>query len=166
MEMNIVDHMPSWPDISCLRDRPEFMGIVADRIWQTWWKGRGYTLEYVTGLVAESLAGKSLPFTLVAQDGAHFVGTVSAIISDMEERPLYSPWIAALWVDQDHRQQGVGAALVEKAFQAIMNFGREQAYLCAAREVVDFYRKRGWIEIEENVGPRLLTVMRRMRSSQ
>lgn len=38
-----------------LRDRPEFRGVVADRLWSAWWRDEGSTLADVEAMVGSSL---------------------------------------------------------------------------------------------------------------
>jgi hypothetical protein len=73
--------------ISDLRQRPEFLDVVADRIWRASWKAIGTPLDYITGRLNENLNAEPLPIALVAHDGAKFFGTASVIASDLEERP-------------------------------------------------------------------------------
>lgn len=147
------------PVIADLRQRPEFFDTVVDRIWRAWWKSRGSPVEYIAGHFHESLSEGPIPFTLVAHDGATFVGTASVIASDLSERPQYSPWVAAVWVDPEYRERGVGAALVDRAARASFVLGVDRTYLCASRERRDFYARRGWTQIEEDVGEHRLAVL-------
>jgi GNAT superfamily N-acetyltransferase len=150
--------------VSDLRERPEFAIVVADRIWRAWWQGKGYPLEYIEGRVAESLDGTEMPFAVVAHEDGLFLGTASVIGSDLDERPEYTPWVAAVWVDPAHRQRGVGSALVRKAAQAAFESGIDLVYLCALPEKRAFYERLGWQRLEENVGRNGLTVLTLSRS--
>src|ERR1700685_935191 len=79
--------------ISDLRQRPEFLDIVADRIWQRWWSDSGHPLEFISGrLRNENLAPDPIPFALIAHDGMNFLGTASVIVSELAERPQLTPW--------------------------------------------------------------------------
>jgi N-acetylglutamate synthase-like GNAT family acetyltransferase len=147
--------------ISDLRQQPAFFNAVVDRIWRAWWEVRGYPIEYIAERLLETMNAAPIPFALVAHAGAKFVGTVSVVVSDLLERPQYSPWVAAVWVDPEYRKHGAGAALVERAVRASFFLGIDRAYLCASRERRDFYAKRGWTRIEEDVGEGRLTVLTR-----
>lgn len=145
--------------ISDLREKPEFFDAVAQRIWQAWWREKGHPLDFIAGRLRENLNAEPIPFALVAHDGAKFLGSVSVIASDVAARPQYSPWVAALWVDEANRRQGIGAALVERAAHAIFALGIERTYLAASRERRSLYFTRGWKQIEEDVGRQLLTIL-------
>lgn len=135
-----------------LRDKPELSQTVADRIWRAWWQENGAPLSFIEELVAENLQSNGIPMTLVAHHDDAFMGTVSIIESDMEERPQYGPWIAALWVDKTHRMSGTGSALLEAAMKTAFGLGKDPLYLCATPENSAFYEKRGWMTIETGVG--------------
>ena len=145
--------------ISDLRQRPEFLDTVADRIWQAWWRQTNHPLDYISGRLArENLTADSIPCALVAHDGADFLGTSSVITADLPERPQLSPWVAAVWVEPQARRRGVGAALVNRAARDCFALGVSSAYLCARRERAGFYQGLGWIPIERDVGPHHLDV--------
>ncbi len=145
--------------ISNLKERPEFCVEIADRVWNAWWRDQGVKLEFISGLVRDNLGSTGVPFALVAHDGDHFLGTASVIESDMEERPDYTPWVAAVWVDTRARGQGIGQALVLKAAKDALSLGRERIYLCATVENSLFYERMGWRVIERDVADLNIFVM-------
>lgn len=138
--------------ISDLRAEPRFLAIVGERLWQAWWKEDGHTLEDVLTLLEDSLRSKPIPTTLVAHAGERFMGTVSLIVSDMDERVQYSPWLAALWVEAESRNEGVGAALLTAGMQKAKAESVERVYLCAVEEKSAYYGRLGWEQIETDVG--------------
>src|SRR5882757_2853224 len=150
--------------ISDLRHRPEFFDTVADRIWRAWWKADGHPLDHITGRLHENMNDTPIPLALVAHDGKTFLGTVSVIASDLEERPHLTPWVAAVWVELKARQRGVGAALVNRATQDCFALGIDRVYLCARPQRSGFYEGLGWTPIERDVGPHRLGVFIRHAS--
>jgi N-acetylglutamate synthase-like GNAT family acetyltransferase len=152
--------------ISDLRQRAEFFDTVADRIWQAWWQPNGYPLDYISARLCENMEATPIPFALVAHDGERFLGTSSVIASDLEERPQFSPWIAAVWVEQDARGHGIGAALVNRAAQDCFALGVSRAYLCARPRMTSFYEALGWTVVERKIGPHHLSVFIRDADSR
>ena len=148
--------------IAELRQFPQFFDTVADRIWQTWWKADGHALAHISARLRESCSASSIPFALVAHDGAAFLGTASVIASDLAERPQLTPWVAAVWVEESARRQGVGGALVDRATQRSFDLGFDRVYLCARQELSAFYEGLGWTLIERDIGPRHLSVFIRL----
>jgi N-acetylglutamate synthase-like GNAT family acetyltransferase len=145
--------------ISDLRQRPQFLDTLADRIWQAWWRDSGHPLSLIFGrLRDENLNTNPIPFALVAHDGEAFLGTASVIASDLAERPQWTPWIAAVWVEPEARRRGVGGALVNQATRDCFALGVGRAYLCARAELSAYYERLGWTPIERDVGPRRLSV--------
>jgi N-acetylglutamate synthase-like GNAT family acetyltransferase len=157
--------MPLGFTISDLRQRTDFCDTVADRIWQAWWQPHGHPLDHVTTRLRENLTATPIPFALVAHDGDKFLGTASVIASDLEERPLLTPWVAAVWVDEEARKRGVGAALVNRATQDCFALGVKRAYLCARPAMTGFYQGLGWTLIERDVGRHRLGVFVRDNDS-
>lgn len=144
--------MPPAFAVSDLRGCPQFFDVVADRIWQAWWKPHGHPLDLIRGRMRENMEDTPIPLALVAYDGGRFLGTASAIASDLDERPQFSPWVAAVWVEPEARQQGVASALVDHAARACFALGFRRAYLCARAEMTGFYQRLGWTLIERDVG--------------
>ena len=151
--------------ISDLREQPDFVNAVADRIWQAWWAPRGVPLSYIRGRLNENLNADAIPFALVAHNGPVFLGTSSVIPSDLEDLPEYTPWVAAVWVDPEHRDHQIGRALVARAVDDVFALGIPRAYLCAPPHRRNFYLRGGWHPIRENVGRRGVTVFMRERPS-
>ena len=137
--------------ISDLKARPEFLGDAADRVWNAWWRQDGHKLDFIKGLFEENLTAETTPVALIAHDGAEFLGTASLIDSDMEARPQYTPWVAALWVDEKQRSFGIGSALIKAAIEKAREQGFPEVYLCAEADKHDYYAARDWVLIEENI---------------
>ncbi|MBU6465046.1 MAG: GNAT family N-acetyltransferase [Bradyrhizobium sp.] len=143
--------------ISHLRERLEFFPIVADRVWDFTWKAKGVSLEQVSAGLRELIANEIFPFALVAHDGERYVGSTLGIASDLDERPEYAPWVAAVWVEPEGRGQNIGRSLVSQAAERLLQTF-QRAYLCARPARHDFYARQGWVPIEYEVGEKRLTV--------
>lgn len=137
--------------ISDLRDVEGFAPEVTDRVWNAWWRAQGVPRAHIAQLVDEAMAPAGIPFTLVAHERQTFLGTASVIESDMDARPHYAPWVAAVWVEPHARNRRVGLALVEAAAGAAFLLGVERVYLCCEPANSAFYERAGWQRIESEV---------------
>ena len=131
-------------EIVNLRAARQFIPAVADRLWHAWWQEDGEPVSAVVAALEEVVAAPAFPFTLVALRDGIFAGTVTAVATDLDERPELGPWIAALWVDPAFRHQGIAGALVERATATMFGQGHGQVYLYAVPALRDFYRRLGW----------------------
>ena len=144
--------------ISNLQLFSEFKSIVADRIWNEWWRPHGQLFQVVMDFFDELPDARGIPFGLVAHDNGKYMGNVLGVASDLDERPELSPWVGALWVEPEFRRQGVAAALVKAALDEIFAVGHELAFLCATVDKRQMYQRQGWVLIGENVGEGRLDV--------
>ena len=147
--------------ISDLREQPHFVDAVADRIWQAWWAHKGVPLSYIRSRLNDNLNTDAIPFALVAHDGPTFLGTSSVIPHDLEDLPDYTPWVAAVWVEPEHRTRQIGRSLVARAVADSFALGIPRVYLCAPPLRRNFYLRQSWQPLRENVGARGVTVFMR-----
>jgi GNAT superfamily N-acetyltransferase len=138
--------------VSDLREQPHLVETVAERVWRAWWEPEGHRLDHLADRLRDCLNDDPIPFGLVAHVEGRYIGSTLCIASDLPERPQYSPWVAAVWVDPQHRLKAVGRTLVGHAMQACFKVGFNRIYLCSSPERRDFYTRQGWVPIEENVG--------------
>ena len=155
--------MTSDVTISDLRHRPEFFDTVADRIWQAWWKRHGVPEAYIVERLRDNMQDTGLPIALVAHRGADFLGTASLLVSDLDERPHYTPWIAAVWIEPAFRSRGLGRRLVDHAVDYGFSLGIPRVYLTARPARRSYYEELGWTPIEHGVGDLQMTVFARDR---
>lgn len=144
--------------IDDLREVPEHGPTVADRLWHAWWKIDGRSLADVEAALGEVRSAQSFPFTLVATHEGQFVGTVTAIQSDIEERPDIGPCLAALWVEPEARKQGIAQRLIATVLERLSRHGFGQVYLSAKPHMSGFYLSNGWALVESDVGDERLGV--------
>jgi GNAT superfamily N-acetyltransferase len=137
--------------ISDLRNVAHFADTVASRGWHAWWQDSPVPLSEYRTWVQEAIDGKGVPTCLVVHDGETYQGSVKLIARDMDARPNYTPWIAALWVDESFRRQGNAQNLITAARKKLHSLGIEKAYLCATETNSPYYRARGFTQIETDV---------------
>ncbi|HSL11467.1 MAG TPA: GNAT family N-acetyltransferase [Actinomycetota bacterium] len=116
---------------------------------------------WLTARIREAREG-GVPCAWVALAGPTPVGSVSLIENNMETHPQLTPWLAALFVLPEHRNQGIGRALVRHCEREASTAGFATLYLFTST-ARDYYARLGWVPIlegepYENV---LVTVMKR-----
>jgi GNAT superfamily N-acetyltransferase len=137
--------------ISNLTSVPHFADTVAERGWSAWKRESGTTIaDYRAGL-DRMIGSDSIPFCLVDHVGDGYRGSCLVIENDLDQRSNLSPWIAALWVDPEHRRQGIATGLMQAARNRLHILGISKAYLCAEPNVTPYYLARGWQQIETDV---------------
>lgn len=144
--------------MSDYRDRQDFGPVIADRVWNAWWKDAGLLLSDVTDHLVEMVDDRPLPLAFVAHDDSGYLGSAFLIECDLEERQQYQPWVAAVWVEETARRRGIGRALVAEAARAAASLGYETSYICCHGELEGFYISSGWTLLERDVGPHSLSV--------
>ena len=137
--------------ISNLRHYPVFADTIADRGWHAWWTESGVPLEDYRAHLNPMLEQDGIPSALVANDEDHYIGSVLIIENDLDERPDYAPWIAALWVEPEFRRQGIAAQLIAHSREYVAKLGHDTCYLCATADKRPYYLKQGFTLVEEGV---------------
>ena len=102
------------------------------------------TEEWYLALYAESLQSQTLPIVLVACMGDEVVGTASLIADDeLPGATEPGPWLAAVFVEAEHRRIGVGKALVREMMTRACALQIERLYLYTENAVA-WYQSMGW----------------------
>ncbi|MGH6799237.1 MAG: GNAT family N-acetyltransferase [Roseiarcus sp.] len=146
--------------ISDFREHRRYGLTIADRVWNAWWRNAGHPVADVERHMIEMADDRPLPMALVAHDDHGYLGSAFLIRSDMEERPQYSPWVAAVWVEASERKRGVGRALIAEAAKTVCCLGYRAAHMCCRPELERFYSGIGWTIIEEAAGAKRLSVLK------
>ena len=145
--------------ISDYRDCQSHGPIIAERVWTAWWQDSGLHVGDVAEHLKDMTNPHALPTGFVAHDGDVYVGSAFLIHCDLEERPQYLPWVAALWVEEDRRGAGVARALMQAATKRAAELGHHTTYLCCEQNLETYYINCGWTVLERNVGKHDLTVL-------
>jgi N-acetylglutamate synthase-like GNAT family acetyltransferase len=134
--------------ISFLADYPQHLPTVASWVFDEWGRSRqGVTIEKVEARFRNHLQRNSLPLTLLALQDGNPLGTASLQLTDMYTRPELTPWLAAVYVHPESRNQGIGSNLVQTSQEVARQLQIDRLYLFTPdRE--DFYAHLGWSVLE------------------
>ena len=130
-----------------LCDRPIFIDTVTNWIYKEFIEGfrPGVSKEAIRDIYIAS--GKdSLPVTILAVEKDKCIVTISLVKNDLKER-TYGPWLASLYIDEDHRGRGIGTKLIQEIERSAKKLGYEEMYL-RTEHAVEYYIKLGWEKVE------------------
>ena len=132
----------------CISDMPNDAGVqsfVAKTCVSYWRRDFPHdTNEWYLALYADSLRSQTLPIVLVAHMGDQVVGTASLIADDeLPGATEPGPWLAAVFVNEEHRHAGVGTALVREMMSRARTVNIQRLYLYTENAVA-WYQAMGW----------------------
>jgi predicted N-acetyltransferase YhbS len=84
-----------------------------------------------------------IPLTVVALDGDEVLGSASLVAHDMETRMELTPWLAGVFVGEQHRRKGIGAQLVRRIMAEAAELAVPLLYLYTVHSE-KFYAALGW----------------------
>lgn len=123
-----------------LYEAPQFAGTVTDWLWQAF--GDSLPHDFFASIIAHSQRPGALPLTFIALDGEKLLGTVGLWRCDLICRQDLWPWLAALYVDEAARGQGLAGLLQKQVIEYAREQGYAQLHLYSACR--DFYERYGW----------------------
>ncbi|WP_431225218.1 GNAT family N-acetyltransferase [Serratia sp. L9] len=123
-----------------LADYPQHQQQVIDWQWQAF--GGDNSRAFFASVVASSMRHEGLPITFIALQGDKPVGTVGLWRCDLISRQDLTPWLAALYVEENQRGSGLGVQLQQYVQEHCRNAGFEQLYLYA--DFSGYYERYGW----------------------
>ena len=133
--------------IELLADHPTLVDVIARWHYNEWSKLRSdRTYKDWSERIAKRTRRDGIPTTFVAFDGSAPIGTSMLVEHDMETRRDLTPWLGGVYVVPEHRNRGVGSALVTHATRCAGEFGVAMLYLHteAAGAAHLLYNRLGW----------------------
>lgn len=115
-----------------------------------WWgRDEGLLREAVKCFVEHSMKDDRLPQTYGLFLDGELIGMYQFVYDDLMARPDVYPWLANVYIDEDHRGRGFGRLLMENIKNtALENTAFDTLYLYT--EHSGLYEKFGW-EFVENI---------------
>jgi predicted N-acetyltransferase YhbS len=103
--------------------------------------------RYVERLTA-ALQKSDLPTTFIALRGDSLLGSASLVRRTITHPHLW-PWLSSVYVDPQHRGQGIASALIGKVERAAAEMGSEKIYLFTPSSE-KLYASLGWELMEHS----------------
>jgi GNAT superfamily N-acetyltransferase len=138
------------PSIQPLEPKSVSLTQIADDQFQYWGPLTGYSSRssYETFL-EQAAQSVSLPRVLIASIRGALLGSVNLLRNEMTIRPQFTPWMGQLFVTKSQRSLGIGAALLDAAVSYVEELGHRQLFLYTSGTLPHYYRKRGWVDVED-----------------
>jgi len=147
-------------EIAYLCDHPEYIDPIAEWLFSEWGQYKpNNTVDLVAARLRRYLNKNNIPITIIALQDGMLVGTATLRESDLRERLELRPWMASVYVSQDHRNKGVGSELVSSIERIATSLGYSRIHLYTP-DRQNFYARLSW-RVLENVahGGKQVTVM-------
>ncbi|PDO84267.1 GNAT family N-acetyltransferase [Kosakonia pseudosacchari] len=123
-----------------LYDAPHFADQVVDWLWREF--GDSLPRDFFASIIAHSQRPGQLPLTFVLVDEDQLLGTVGLWRCDLISRQDLFPWLAALYVKESARGQGLAGQLQRHVIEQAKAMGFQELHLYSACR--DFYERFGW----------------------
>ena len=130
-----------------LLDDIESLEEVSEWIYEEWEKKYNRKLEDIIYRSKHSLNRDDIPQMYIAKHDDEVVGCVSIWRCDLKSRQDLYPWMAALFVKKEYRNQGIGKLLQEKVIEETRKMNYKNIYLITEHE--NYYERTGWKFIEK-----------------
>ena len=122
-----------------LTDRPAYKDKMAHWFHEKW----GVPLEAYLESMDECLnTGGAYPEWYIAEENGRFIGGLGVIENDFHDRKDLAPNVCAVYVEEDHRGQGVAGKLLNFVVDDMKEQGVTPLYLVT--DHTGFYEHYGW----------------------
>lgn len=124
--------------IHLLKDKPEYISQVADWLYSTFIKKQHPDFSY-----REFLQVLKERDTYIVLENDICVGTISLFGNDLKKLPNLTPWLAALYVEEQYRKRGYAKELVNFLIMEVKKKGFKMLYL-RTETAQKYYESIGW----------------------
>lgn len=131
--------------IHLLRDKPEYIKQVADWLYSIFIREHHPDFSY-----EELLEVLKERVTYILLEGDRCIGTVSLFDNDLKKLPDLTPWLAALYVDEQYRSRGYAKGLIEFLITEVKKLGYKRLYL-RTETAQNYYANLGWEFVMDTV---------------
>ena len=135
-------------EIVPLADKKEFIAELA-QLHHAEWKHLNpwLTLEGRAEAIAEAAGREGIPSIFIAVSGNQLVRSVALVRNDMDTKPDLTPWLAAIYVKDGFRHQGVATELIARCETEAARSNADTWYLYT-ESASRLYEKLGWRHLE------------------
>lgn len=84
-----------------------------------------------------------IPMTHICLENSKCIGTISLFPNDLSKLNQLTPWLAALYVAEEHRGRGIAKILIHSIENEAVRLGYNKIYL-RTETAQDYYSKLNW----------------------
>ncbi len=135
-------------EILSLASKPEYIEELAELHHAEWnHLSTSITLKNRIDAIRDAARFRGIPSVFIALLEDQLLGSAAILENDMGSKPELSPWLAAVYVREDFRRQGIAKKLITRCIQeaARSNVGGLYLYTEFAAK---YYEKLGWSHTE------------------
>jgi len=134
--------------IVTLADKKEFIAELAE-LHHAEWKhlNPSLTLEGRTAAIAKAAGREGIPSIFIALSEGQLVGSAALVQNDMDTKPDLSPWLAAVYVKEAFRHQGIATELIARC-EAEAGRSNANAWYLYTEFASRLYEMLGWRHLE------------------
>ena len=135
-------------EIISLAEKKEFVSELAE-LHHAEWRHLSPSLTLQKRVEAiENAAGRDgIPKIFIATSGSQLIGSAALVQQDMDSKPDLSPWLAAVYVKEGFRHQGIATALIARCENEAVQSKANTWYLYT-EFASKLYEKLGWRHME------------------
>jgi Predicted acetyltransferase len=133
-----------------LRDKNTFLNQAIQVFWQQWGSEENFKFYEDAILHSATTSSDNPRFYVVVEEG-EIIGTYAILRNDINSRQDLCPWLACLYVAEEHRGKGIGAKLLEHGLSVASAKGYDNLYL--STDLENYYERYGWINTGIVYGP-------------
>lgn len=135
-------------EILTLADKKEFIAELAELHHAEWKRlNPSLTLEGRAEAIAEAAGREGIPSIFIALSGNQLVGSAALVRNDMDTKPDLSPWLAAVYVKDGFRRQGIATQLIARCEDEAIRSNANAWYLYT-EFASSLYEELGWRHME------------------
>ncbi len=133
--------------VSSISTVPQAIPVIAKWLNAEWgYLHKNDSIERREAQLNKRMNADSIPFTLVAHDGAVPLGTGSVVQYDIPGRDDLTPCVASVYVPVDYRRMGVGSAIMKALVKQAGLLGYEKLFLFTWDQE-KLYSSLGWKKV-------------------
>ncbi len=135
-------------EIIPLADKKELITELAE-LHQREWRhlNPSLTLQQRMESIAKAAGRRGVPSIFIATAGDQLIGSAALVKNDMDTKPDLSPWLAAVYVKDGFRRQGIATQLIARCEDEAIRSNANAWYLYT-EFASSLYEELGWRHME------------------